>query len=1129
MSITIPEFTTSASITGNTLISDADNQLRVLMGDLKTYAQNTYGTVSDAIEVNLQPTIAIATDAASSATTSAASANTYANNASTSENNAASSASTATTKATAASNSASAAATSATNAATSATNANNSATAASNSASAAATSAANAASTLTQVELLFDTYDDRFLGAKAVEPTVDNDGNPLLIGAMYFNTVTHKARFYNGTTWEDPEASAQASATNASNSASAAATSAANASASEANALSYKNSASTSATNAATSATNAATSETNALAYKNAAATSATNASNSATNAAISEANALSYKNSASTSATNAATSETNALASKNAAATSATNAATSATNAAASETNALSYKNSASTSSSSASSSATAASTSATNAATSETNALAYKNAAATSATNASNSASAAATSATNAATSETNASNSAIAASTSATNALASKNAAATSEANAATSEANAATSEANALASKNLAYNWAAAPEDTVVSGGQYSAYHYMKKAQLYAMSGAHLVDYVGLDTNANNTLSVGQFGWNSTEGTADLALNGATLQLGQEELVMCRASTAITNGKPVMAVGTLGASGRILVQHFDGSATNVKRIIGVATQDIALGADGFITAFGKVRKIDTSMFSDGDILYAINNGFTNVAPTTSPKVALAFVINAGNNGTIMVRVNGVDENANAYSASKLATPRTINGVSFDGTANITITDSTKISNSEKGIANGVATLDASGLVPSSQLPSYVDDVLEYNNLVSFPATGETGKIYVAKDTNKTYRWSGSVYIQIYSGAVDSVAGKTGAVTLTASDVGLGNVTNESKATMFTNPTFTGTATGTFSGSLSGNATTATSAVSATSATTATSANALNSVGYQTLDAVAQAQCVVTGGGTITVSSTWSVLWSQRFIVISNGNGSHFSTNGYFDITCPTSGTITGVGGHADITATAAGIPMGAWDSLYYILPIGSGATPLTSNFRIASYTSSLVIPNNWIKICTYNGDGSYVEFVNGVSLRNNTSINTNLYDVLGSDVSGAVANATNAVTADNLTGLSQSNIVTAGADLNTITTAGFYRLQNGHVNGVSDYGQMLVMHAAYDTITQIVGAYNSGTLYTRSGNPSNVGGVGAWTAWKTQLDDTNYSSYTYTRAEMGTMAEFTTNLG
>lgn len=50
---------------------------------------------------------------------------------------------------------------------------------------------------------------------------------------------------------------------------------------------------------------------------------------------------------------------------------------------------------------------------------------------------------------------------------------------------------------------------------------------------------------------------------------------------------------------------------------------------------------------------------------------------------------------------------------------------------------------------------------GLVPANQLPSFVDDVLEYTNLASFPATGESGKIYIALDTNQTYRWSGSVY--------------------------------------------------------------------------------------------------------------------------------------------------------------------------------------------------------------------------------------------------------------------------------------------------------------------------------------------------------------------------------
>jgi len=93
---------------------------------------------------------------------------------------------------------------------------------------------------------------------------------------------------------------------------------------------------------------------------------------------------------------------------------------------------------------------------------------------------------------------------------------------------------------------------------------------------------------------------------------------------------------------------------------------------------------------------------------------------------------------------------------------------------------------IPSTEKGQPNGVATLDANGLVPSSQLPSYVDDVLEFANLASFPAEGESGKIYVALDTNKVYRWSGSTYIEISSSEVNSVNQKTGVVVLDSADL-------------------------------------------------------------------------------------------------------------------------------------------------------------------------------------------------------------------------------------------------------------------------------------------------------------------------------------------------------
>lgn len=71
---------------------------------------------------------------------------------------------------------------------------------------------------------------------------------------------------------------------------------------------------------------------------------------------------------------------------------------------------------------------------------------------------------------------------------------------------------------------------------------------------------------------------------------------------------------------------------------------------------------------------------------------------------------------------------------------------------------------VTTSQMGANSGVATLDANGLVPSSQLPSYVDDVIEVANFAALPATGEGGKIYVTLDDNKTYRWGGSAYVEI-----------------------------------------------------------------------------------------------------------------------------------------------------------------------------------------------------------------------------------------------------------------------------------------------------------------------------------------------------------------------------
>ena len=140
---------------------------------------------------------ASATAAATSATSAAASASSM----SASVAAAATSATSASASATAASTSATSAAAFATAAATSATSAAASATAASTSAASAVTSASSAATSAAAAETTYDNFDDRYLGAKTSAPTVDNDGNALITGAMYFNSTTGIMSVWSGSAW----------------------------------------------------------------------------------------------------------------------------------------------------------------------------------------------------------------------------------------------------------------------------------------------------------------------------------------------------------------------------------------------------------------------------------------------------------------------------------------------------------------------------------------------------------------------------------------------------------------------------------------------------------------------------------------------------------------------------------------------------------------------------------------------------------------------------------------------------------------------------------------------------------------------------------------------------------------
>ncbi len=198
----------AADRANKTLAFDAngDPTLGISAADIanaSTYATNAANSATAAAS-----SASSASSSASSATSSASTATAQASSATASASSATSSASSASTSASNASSSASSASTSASNASTSATNAAASASTATTQATNAAASASSAASAQSAAEAArdsalaaYDNFDDRYLGAKSSDPALDNDGNALLAGALYYNTTVPEMRLYTGSAW----------------------------------------------------------------------------------------------------------------------------------------------------------------------------------------------------------------------------------------------------------------------------------------------------------------------------------------------------------------------------------------------------------------------------------------------------------------------------------------------------------------------------------------------------------------------------------------------------------------------------------------------------------------------------------------------------------------------------------------------------------------------------------------------------------------------------------------------------------------------------------------------------------------------------------------------------------------
>lgn len=294
-------------------------------------------------------------------------------------------------------------------------------------------------------------------------------------------------------------------------------------------------------------------------------------------------------------------------------------------------------------------------------------------------------------------------------------------------------------------------------------------------------------------VGFDTTNVTSPSVGQVAWNINENTLDVGLNGASLLLGQEQLIRVtnNSGVAIDNGTAVMATGTLGNSGRITVAKANLTQTNAKYILGIVTETIVNGADGFVTAFGKVRGIQTNganygeAWVDGDVLYVKDSGngaLTKVVPTnTQVKLPIAIVVNSHvTNGTLFVRVNSIDEN---HAKAELALKANINSPTLV-TPNIGVATGTSF-NSITGLASVAPLVAGTAAVGTSTLTARQDHVHPVQTSVSGNA-GTATTLQTAR-TISGVSFNGSANINIEDRLGTAIAS---AATTTVGTVGLGD---------------------------------------------------------------------------------------------------------------------------------------------------------------------------------------------------------------------------------------------------------------------------------------------------------------------------------------------------
>ena len=348
----------------------------------------------------------------------------------------------------------------------------------------------------------------------------------------------------------------------------------------------------------------------------------------------------------------------------------------------------------------------------------------------------------------------------------------------------------------------------------------------------------------LDDVSFNENPTGAIDALHLQYSPEEKTLEFGLaDGGRLQIGKEmfEEYTNIDTVALTNGMIVSTAAIPGNRKGIKRTDFT-SLTSIRSIVGMVTVDsIATNQSGRVTTKGVINELNTNGWAEGSQLWgnpSVLGGWSGNKPA-KPQYAVQIgqvVVSSATVGSVELNIANdvkfsdladVDGTTTLMNNADLLPKKESDGVvRFITYSNVkadlkNVNDAlyepilgfTPVDSADLGQPNGVATLDNDGLVPASQLPSFVDDIVDaygtYTD-VSDPTTvielwtdathtvavaKYTGKIYVDVVTRFQFRWTGSVWGAILYGPVQSVAGKTGNVLLVKGDVGLSNVDNTS----------------------------------------------------------------------------------------------------------------------------------------------------------------------------------------------------------------------------------------------------------------------------------------------------------------------------------------------